>query len=164
MRAAKLRLLLVEPEAGDAERFCAALEERAQGEFVVGHTTRLASALEYLERDPCDLVVLDLDLRDADGLEALDAVRTAHPSIPIVVIASRADRGVALSVLERGAHAFVPKNWADPSEILDSVRSALGRRRALEDLAAVTDSLRSAELRLKKLSPTESRLKKVKLG
>jgi two-component system, cell cycle response regulator len=154
-----VRVLVVEDNPADADLVRIALDERAPGEFTVVHVRNLRAALEHLVRNDTELVLLDLGLPDAEGLHALERVRAARAAVPIVVLTGRADRTVGLAALERGAQAYVLKGWEDPSDLVGTVRGALGRRRALQDLAAVGRSLRSAEERLKKIGP-EPRSKK----
>jgi len=60
--------------------------------------------------NPPDLILLDLNLPDCSGLAALDTVRTAAPSVPIVVLSAEDDRNTILDALNRGAMGFIPKS------------------------------------------------------
>lgn len=81
------------------------------------------SALALLsdEQNAPDLILLDLNLPDCAGLAALDAVRTACPNAPVVVLSAADDRNTILDALNRGAMGFIPKTM-NP----DLVWSALG--------------------------------------
>jgi len=158
--SAAIRVLVVEDNTADADLVRITLEEHAPGDFTVAHVRKLSSALEQMARHAYDVVLLDLGLPDADGLETLERFRKARPSTPVVVLTGRSDRTVGLAALERGAHAYVLKGGDHPDELVGCIRGALGRRRAMEDLAAVTSTLRSAEARLKRIHPTEPRAKK----
>jgi DNA-binding NarL/FixJ family response regulator len=68
-----------------------------------------------------DMILLDLNLPDCSGLAALDAVRAAAPSTPVVVLSAEEDRHTILDALNRGAMGFIPKSM-NP----DLVWSALG--------------------------------------
>ena len=56
-----------------------------------------------------DLVVLDLNLPDVDGLDGLIRVRNTA-SVPVVVVSSMADNRVITSTIKAGASGFVPKH------------------------------------------------------
>jgi DNA-binding NarL/FixJ family response regulator len=56
------------------------------------------------------LVLLDLNLPDRSGLDALDDLGRAFPSIPVVVLSSVDDPDVMTAALARGASGFIPKS------------------------------------------------------
>jgi len=56
-----------------------------------------------------DLVVLDLNLPDVDGLDGLIRMRNTA-SVPVVVVSSMADNRVITSTIKAGASVFVPKH------------------------------------------------------
>ncbi|MFD1344260.1 response regulator [Litorisediminicola beolgyonensis] len=70
----------------------------------------LAGALEALEEEPADFVVLDLNLPDVNGLDGLVRLRTAAPKAMILVASSMADNRMICHTLRAGADGFVPKH------------------------------------------------------
>lgn len=79
------------------------------GEVETAHT--LASALARIEASPKpDLVLLDLDLPDVDGLEGLLRLRTAAPGLRVLVVSSMAEAALIGAALAAGAAGFVPKH------------------------------------------------------
>lgn len=67
-----------------------------------------------------DLVVLDLNLPDVDGLDGLVRLRLAVPDVPVLVVSSMADPRIVRAALRAGAVGFVPKHAHR-----DSYRAAL---------------------------------------
>jgi DNA-binding NarL/FixJ family response regulator len=67
------------------------------------------------------LVLLDLGLPDASGLEALKAFKDACGTVPVVVLSGNGDPELVMQALDLGASGFIPKNMT-PEEIW----SALG--------------------------------------
>lgn len=59
-----------------------------------------------------DLVMLDLGLPDANGLETLRRLRGLRDDVPVVIISSQADRTTILRAIDEGAMGFVPKSSA----------------------------------------------------
>ncbi|NEY89159.1 response regulator transcription factor [Tabrizicola oligotrophica] len=57
-----------------------------------------------------DLVVLDLNLPDVDGLDGLVRLRLAVPEVPVLVVSSMADPRIVRAALRAGAAGFVPKH------------------------------------------------------
>ena len=71
----------------------------------------LGDALKALDNG-CkpDVIVLDLNLPDVNGLDGLIRLKTAAGGIPIVVVSSMADNRMISSVMRAGARGFVPKH------------------------------------------------------
>jgi DNA-binding NarL/FixJ family response regulator len=83
-------------------------------------------ALTALARHPdCALVLLDLTLPGAHGLDLLVQMRRAHPHVPIVVLSATHDRATVGSALSAGAQGYIAKT-STPEELLDAVRTVLG--------------------------------------
>ncbi|THD83186.1 response regulator transcription factor [Aliigemmobacter aestuarii] len=57
-----------------------------------------------------DVVVLDLNLPDVDGLDGLIRLRAAAPQVPVVVVSSLADARVVGAAMRAGAVGFIPKH------------------------------------------------------
>ena len=74
------------------------------------------AARETLKADPdFDLVLLDLQLGDADGFDVLVEFRAAYPALPVVVV-SASDRSVdVIRAIDAGAMGFVPKRASNES-------------------------------------------------
>ena len=62
------------------------------------------------ERGPADLVLIDLGLPGASGLEGVRRLREAHPEMPVVVMSSADDKYTVLAALDAGAMGFIPKS------------------------------------------------------
>jgi len=101
-----MRILIVEDEPVVAKRLARLLSEIPEaGEGPVELARSLEEALERLERQRCDLLLLDLNLHGKDGFDLLSAA-VAGPHQTIVVSANT-DR--ALEAFEYGVVDFVPK-------------------------------------------------------
>ena len=82
-------------------------------------------ALTALARHPdCGLVLLDLTLPGAHGLDLLVQMRRAYPHLPIVVLSATHDRATVGSALTAGAQGYIAKT-STPAELLDAVRTVL---------------------------------------
>jgi DNA-binding NarL/FixJ family response regulator len=75
---------------------------------VAASTARQARAL--LNTDPdFDLVLLDLQLGDADGFDVLTEFRAAYPALPVVVVSASDRSSDVIRSIDLGAMGFVPK-------------------------------------------------------
>lgn len=61
-------------------------------------------------RGPADLVLMDLGLPGASGLEGVRHLRELHPEMPVVVMSSADDKDTVLEALDAGAMGFIPKS------------------------------------------------------
>jgi DNA-binding NarL/FixJ family response regulator len=81
--------------------------------------------MALLARHPdCALVLLDLALPGAHGLDLLAELRRSFPRLPIVVLSATHDRATIGAALAAGARGFIAKT-ADAATMLDAVRTVL---------------------------------------
>ena len=83
------------------------------------------AALEAVERDKPDLIVLDLGLPDIDGVEVCRQVRQTL-SVPILVLSARGAEGDKVRALDAGADDYVTKPFG-AEELLARIRAGLRR-------------------------------------
>jgi two-component system, OmpR family, KDP operon response regulator KdpE len=97
---------------------------RARGYEV--HTAMNArAAIEIVDREKPDLIVLDLGLPDLDGVEVCRQIRESL-SVPIVVLSARGAEGDKVRALDVGADDYVTKPFG-AEELLARIRAALRR-------------------------------------
>jgi diguanylate cyclase (GGDEF)-like protein len=145
------RLLIVD----DDVRYARALSELLTESFtdiLLTHVTTIDDACNRVEAGAVDMVILDLGLPDADGLEALERLHDCVNEIPIIVLTSRSDEALALAALKSGAEDYLVKDTVDQSTLARSVRYALERHRVIRDLSRVTKELQIANTSLEKLT------------
>jgi DNA-binding NarL/FixJ family response regulator len=84
-----------------------------------------ASALREVDADPSiDLVLLDLAMPGADGWTAFRALRSRHPSVPVVIVSASDDPADMRRAIDQGAAGFVPKS-ASPEILRNALRLVL---------------------------------------
>lgn len=98
----------------DHPLFCDALAITLQmlGGFTSLRTaTSIEACVEELRRGPApDVVLLDLNLPDADGLDGLMRVRRAAGEAAVLIVSSLTDPAIVSAALELGAAGYVPKH------------------------------------------------------
>ncbi|MCO7245472.1 response regulator transcription factor [Halomonas sp. Mc5H-6] len=71
----------------------------------------LASAIPLIsEHDGLDLLLLDLSLPDAEGLDGLTHLREAFPWLPVAIISAHQERQLVLDAISLGAVGYIPKS------------------------------------------------------
>ena len=82
-------------------------------------------AVTVLDNEPdIALVLLDLALPGARGLDFLCDLKLDYPGVPVVVLSATHDRATVMAALGAGAHGFIPKT-SDAAGLLDAVRRVL---------------------------------------
>jgi len=142
MQQTAIRVLLVEDNATDA---LVAQDELAyaDGRFSVVHVERLQDALHALMNQKFDVVVLDLSLPDGEGLDMFLSLRSAAPSIPVVVLSHRTDEKLALQAVQTGAQDYLVKGQT-PGLLVRAIRNAVER-------AQSDGTLRQVKARLQRI-------------
>jgi two-component system phosphate regulon response regulator PhoB/two-component system alkaline phosphatase synthesis response regulator PhoP len=90
----------------------------------------------YLEKKMPDLIVLDLMLNDADGLDICKSIRTRErfADIPIIMLTARGDEADKIVGLEIGADDYVTKPFS-PRELIARIKAVLKRVEKVESRA-----------------------------
>jgi len=134
------RILVIEDNPDVLEQVAGALEDE-------GYETIQAISAEQgmtrLRRDPADLVVTDLKLPGASGLEVVDHSREMLPNSPVLVITAHATIPSAVEAMRRGAFHYLQKPL-DINTMLMEVEKALEHGKALAERQAFRERL-SAE-------------------
>jgi two-component system, cell cycle sensor histidine kinase and response regulator CckA len=136
-------VLLVEDNPGDARLFTELVRDTGAGQWKLVHVDRLSAALDRLSREPFDVILLDLSLPDADGLETLIRAHAQAPKIPIVVLTGHDDEALAVRAVRAGAQDYLVKGRLDGDLLVRSIRYASERGRAVEALERREEHYRS---------------------
>lgn len=121
------RLLLVEdddPGVWPVEELLADVSEP----FTIVRARSMAEAKRAANGVEC--VLLDLELPDASGLEALSMLREGNIDAAVVVLTSVADRGRGSEAVAAGAHDCLVRGEVDGHGLATAIRYAIDRRRA----------------------------------
>lgn len=106
MEIDKPHIMLVEDEIHLARGICFNLEEEG---CRVSHFSTGENALNALEMEHFDLIILDVMLPGMDGFEVCREVRRLDPRVPILMLTARSDDADRVSGLENGADDYLTK-------------------------------------------------------
>src|SRR5665213_3351497 len=138
-----IRVLLVEDNPVDARLFTELVRDTGAGQWKMVHVDRLSAALDRLSREPFDVMLLDLSLPDADGLDTLIRAHAQPPKIPIVVLTGHDDEALAVRAVRAGAQDYLVKGRMDGDLLVRSIRYASERGRTIEALERREEHYRS---------------------
>jgi DNA-binding response OmpR family regulator len=136
-------VLLVEDDERISEPLIRVL--RAEG-FEVEHVDAGLAALDSVDGQRPDLVLLDLTLPDIDGLDVCRKLRADHPGLPIIMLTARAEEMDVIVGLNAGADDYVAK----PFRLAELVARIRARLRVVEHstVAATSGHLTGAGIEL----------------
>ncbi|MBV9640791.1 MAG: SpoIIE family protein phosphatase [Mycobacteriaceae bacterium] len=137
-----LALLLVEDDRADA-LLVQELIADASADIRVVWTQSMAHAEGKLGTDRVDCVLLDLNLPDANGIDAVNRIAKHDATIPIVVLTGLNDERFGVSAVASGAQDYLVKGRVEPEMLRRSLLYAIERKRA--ELTAV--DLHASQLR-----------------
>jgi len=124
---------------------------------LVAEATNGREAIQQFRAQRPDVTLMDLQMPEMGGLDAIHAIRGEFPEARIIVLTSFAGDVQALRALQAGAHAYLLKNTLQ-KELLETIRVVHAGRKSLspevsDQLAghAADDALTPAELRVLRL-------------
>jgi DNA-binding NtrC family response regulator len=140
------RILIIDDERPILMTLEALLGRRG---YQVATATTASLGLRAMNAGPAALVLLDLQLPDADGLETIDRIKTDFPDAQVIILTAHDSLNNAIESIKRGAFHFISKPYA-PEELLSLVEKALEKRSLLHETQALRERAEALEERLEK--------------
>ena len=135
-------VLLVEDNPGDARLIAESLRDAGSSVRLVA-VGNLADALDRLNSEHIDAVVLDLGLPDSTGLQTFERLQQAAPSVATIIMSGDTDTRTALQAVQDGAQDFLVKGHADGETLVRSLGYAIERKKADADIADSEEKFRT---------------------
>jgi diguanylate cyclase (GGDEF)-like protein/PAS domain S-box-containing protein len=132
-------LLLVEDNPGDARLLREMLNDAGAFKTEMTQAESMREAEKHLLERLFDIVLIDLGLPDAQGLEAVRRARAAAPRVPLVVLTGRDDELLAAQALQEGAQDYLIKGQIETRGLLRALRYAIERKGMEEALFVVKE-------------------------
>jgi PAS domain S-box-containing protein len=136
-----IKILLVEDNPADANLIKEMLADATTVRFDITHVMRLDKAERSLAGKSFDVIILDLSLPDGQGLDTFVQTRIAAPGIPIIVMSGLRDEETAIKAVQEGAQDYLVKGHVDSDILIRSIRYAIERKHAEEELQWARDEL-----------------------
>ncbi len=165
---APIRVLIVDNEAPHAQAVAESLER-------VGYDCTVATSgpqgLKRIEEEPFDLVITDLVMNDADGLQVLAHTKEKLPDAEVVLVTGHGTIPSAVAAMQQGAFNYLlkPLDLSQLRAVAEKASSALRLRRQNAELnrrldekfgfeGVIGNSLQMHEVidRLKRIAPTDA--------
>ena len=128
-------LLLVEDNPADVRLLREIFREQTSHNAELTQVETIGEAELYVATNTApDIILLDLGLPDAQGLQAIRRARTAAPRVPLVVLTALDDESVAARALQKGVQDYLIKGQIDGRGLLRALRYAIERKNMQEAL------------------------------
>jgi two-component system, cell cycle sensor histidine kinase and response regulator CckA len=124
-----LKLLIIEDNPADADLVQEQLLDALQApHFEVA--TRLADAIDKLQKTSFDFILLDLNLPDSRGESTYQAILEAAPRIPVLVLTGVSDEVLGSKAMQSGAQDYLVKGETTTALLERAIRYAIDRKQA----------------------------------
>ena len=144
MKTGNHRVLIIDDERPVLMTLEALLKRHG---YHVDTASTASQGLKLLRSKPSTLVLLDLQLPDADGLETLDQIKTEVPQTQVIILTAHDSLHNAIESIKRGAYHFISKPYA-PEELLSLVEKALEKQFLLREAEELREKTEQLERRL----------------
>ncbi len=123
------------------------IEQTVKGhsKLSLNRSTTIQDALERLEKDRLDMILMEYRLPDGTALEFLESIISQAIEIPVVVITDQGDELAASRVIKAGAYDYLPKNKVTEESLLRIISHSLEK-------AGFRREMRMAQEKLAELS------------
>lgn len=88
---------------------------------VSGQAADGGTLIDLVRENPCDVVVLDLNMPGLSGLDLIKQLKSEHPKLPILVLSAHPEDQYAVRVLRAGASGYLTKESA-LSDLVKAIR------------------------------------------
>ncbi len=129
-----IRVLLVEDDPGDAEIIQKKMTKIPQMVIRCTWVDRLEQGLSQLKNNTFDLVMLDLNLPDSQGIETLFHIRETAADAPVIVMTGLSDEKTALQAIKSGSQDYLVKGEFNSSLLFRTIAYSLERHRLLKKI------------------------------
>src|SRR6266480_6317085 len=144
MKTNDRRILIIDDERPILVTLEALLARRG---YQVDTAPTAAQGLKLLKSKSPALVLLDLQLPDAEGLEMLDRIKTELPDMQVIILTAHDSLHNAIESIKRGAYHFISKPYAS-EELLSLVENALEKQFLVREAEKLREKTEQLEKRL----------------
>ncbi|MEO8255441.1 MAG: sigma-54 dependent transcriptional regulator [Flavobacterium sp.] len=121
------KILIIEDDIS----FCKLLEKfLIKNAYAVRIAFSATEARLAIQNEEFNLILTDLRLPDADGIELLAEFKTTHPQIPIILMTGYSEVSTAVKAIKNGASDYISKPF-NPDEVLVVITNALATETAV---------------------------------
>lgn len=143
-----ISLLIIEDHLLMLEGIRSLMQEQPEIELTGSYSLGM-EALAFLEQNSVDVILLDINLPDINGIELCRRIRKLDKTVKILALSAFSDRTFILQMLQNGANGYILKNTSS-KELMDAIHRVLDHQIVLgpdvQQVIASSDGRDLAEL------------------
>jgi len=136
------RVLHVEDDRIQRALIAHFLDMPEEHKYVVTGVESEEQAVDTFRRGGVDLVILDYQLAQGDGLNCLRQLRKLDPIVPVIAVSGMASPAIAADLIEAGADDYLNKQSLDKHILAESIETAMARAQGVRANVRATALLR----------------------
>lgn len=129
----RLKVLIVEDDPV-SNRLLEHMISDTGGDMIATAAFSLKEAFRALENDRHDVILLDLDLPDSNGLDTVVRMVARYPNIAVVVVTGKYDESFGTEVIRVGAQDYLFKGKFNVHVLLKTIRYSVERKKSVEKI------------------------------
>lgn len=141
-----LRVLLVENNPADTKLITALFESSVSDQFTLSHADHLETAIELFREEGFDVVLLDLNLPDSQGLETYAAFRKAAGAVPVLALTDSKSGELEEQVVLCGAQDYIKKSDVTGPLLLSRILYSVERAAMIDKLESFAQDVRASDV------------------
>ncbi|MFZ1395779.1 MAG: response regulator [Candidatus Promineifilaceae bacterium] len=154
-----INVLLIEDNPGDVQLVKTMLRHAAIANLTplavnLATASRLEEAKAYLHEHHCDVILLDLSLPDANGLETFLQLKHSHPNTPVIILTGQTAHEMVMEAVQIGAQDYLTKDDLSANLLLKTIYYAIERHRLLLEIRRRAEALEDQNLALNDFAHT----------
>jgi DNA-binding NarL/FixJ family response regulator len=122
----KIKILLADDHKIMRDGLRSLLEKQPDME-IVGEAKNGLAAIELTRKHRPDLIIMDINMPDLNGIEATSRIIAEMPGLYVLVLSMHADRGFLVKMLKAGAAGYLLKDCAS-EELIDAIHAVMKKR------------------------------------
>ena len=119
--------MLIENNLMDANYLAKMLDEHCE-RFEIKYAKKMKDALDSIDNNDFDAVLLNLSLDDSQGIDSLDMVQQKAPQLPIIILTTTYNASLAVKSLRKGAQDYLVKSELQSNILARSIQYAIERQ------------------------------------
>ena len=125
-----MNILIVDDDSTDVRFLQELLTEAGAESSHLVHVETLTTALQRLQEELFEIVLLDFFLPGSQGLESLHRLREQTPDVPIVFMTGLNDEELGNKMIEGGAQGYIVKGQVEGTALLRTLHNIIIQHRA----------------------------------
>lgn len=156
-----IKVLLIEDNLADIVLIKEMLKESLNTTFKLYDVHYLDEGLKYLEENEIDVLLLDLNLPDSQGLDTFQKANEKAPNVPIIILTAFDDEYTAVEAVKGDAQDYLTKGKVDSGLLTRSISYAIERKQIEIELKKYQEHLEElVKERTNELQKSNEKLKR----